>query len=76
MLRQLFNNFNKRKTSNSAGGNQGAEFAADISLNKNHTPPVTGALGLIGLCGRAGQFIHKMNFIFTINLSASGKWDL
>jgi hypothetical protein len=37
-----------------AGGNQGAEFwTLGISLNVQSTPPVSGALGVIGLSGRA-----------------------
>ena len=37
-----------------AGGNPGCwDLAAHLSLNTNHTPPVSGALGVIGLSGRA-----------------------
>ena len=35
-----------------AGGNQGAEGDGTISLNYQTTPPVTGALGVIGLAAR------------------------
>jgi hypothetical protein len=35
-----------------AGGNQDVEIAAILSSNSSHTPPVTGALGVIGLSGR------------------------
>ena len=35
-------------------------LAAHISLNNNHTPPVSGALGVIGVSGRAGS--KEVNF--------------
>ena len=41
-----------------AGGNQGAEcLAAHISLINNQTPPVSGALGEIGLCSKLPGYI-------------------
>ena len=50
------------KLAGSARGNQGAELSSGISLNTNHTPPVAGALGVIGLSGRAGNKIQYLKY--------------
>ncbi len=43
------------------------EIGSSISLNTSHAPPVTGALGVIGLGGRACYLVSML--IITNNIS-------